>query len=360
MKTQKRSSEIFPFCQLKGSHYEIGLQHGEAFRDLIKKHLKLALDRITSKLDVSYEEIMDAVIKYRPYVLEHAKFLDEEITGIAEAANITLAEAYFLQLRAEVYRDLEENDECTTFAVLPEATKDGVPLVGQNADLPELYSEIGVIVEIIPENGSSVLMLTPAGQVSYIGINNKGLGVFANFLKCDGWRVGFPRYMLSRLALQYGSVDQAVNAVRSVPRASSRNLIMLDTNGNAVDLETTATRDHPITPENGLLAHANHYIADELLEEERATDRYLENTHARFKRMTELLSNHHGDLDANTMMSILRDRETYPHALCREVTDGRSDTITFASVIAQPSKGSIWVAMGPPNKYEYKCFTFAN
>lgn len=355
---QGRSSQSFPFSQLKGSHYEIGKQHGEIFRDLIKEHLNLALNRIQSRLDVSYEEIMQAVIQYRPYVVKHAKFLDDEIVGMSEAAGLTLEEAYFLQLRAEIYRDIEVNDECTTFAVLSEATKDDIPLIGQNADLPDLYSKISVIVEIVPDNGPSVLMLTPAGQVSYIGINNKGLGVFANFLECDGWRIGFPRYMLSRLALQYDSVEKAGDAIRGVKRASSRNLIMLDSHGSAVNIETTPTRDYPIKPKNGILAHSNHYISDTLLEEERANDNYLENSRMRIQQMDHLLNKNHGDLDAKAMMNILRDRETYPHALCREIEDSDSDTITFASVIAEPDQGRVWIAMGPPNKYEYISYGF--
>src|SRR5699024_428520 len=107
---------------------------------------------------------------------------------------------------------------CTSYAVQPEATADGIGVIGQNADLPDFYSQIGVVVEMVFDDMPSVLMLTPAGQVSYLGINDQGLGVCANYVTCDGWRVGFPRYLLSRLALTHESVDDAIAAVRSVPR----------------------------------------------------------------------------------------------------------------------------------------------
>ncbi|MEJ7757322.1 MAG: C45 family autoproteolytic acyltransferase/hydrolase [Nocardioidaceae bacterium] len=136
------------------------------------------------------------------------------------------------ELHQHDYATADGPAECTTFAVLPIAAADGTPLVGQNADLPALYSQLGVVIHVVPDDGPAVLMLTPAGQVSYIGINDRGLGVFGNFLSCDGWRVGFPRYLLTRPALLHDTVRGAVAAVRNVPRASSRNLIMLDANND--------------------------------------------------------------------------------------------------------------------------------
>lgn len=357
---ESRSSETFPFFRFSGTHREIGRQYGEACRELIRKHFSLAFHRLTSQINVSHSQVMEKVSAYRPFVVNYAKYLHEEIAGLAEGAHLSLEEAYFLQLRAEIYRDLEVNDECTTFAVLPEASVDGVGLVGQNADLPDLYSEIGVVVELVPDGEPACLMLTPAGQVSYIGINNQGMGVFANFLNCDGWRIGFPRYMYSRLSLMQNSVEAAVEAVRGLYRASSRNLVMLDRHGHAVDMETTPTRDALLYPERGLLAHSNHFIAAQLENEERQTDAYMVNTRTRLERMQTLLDKHHGQLDVDTMIAILRDRESYPHALCRELEDSDTDTITFASVIAQPGEGQLWIAKGPPHRYEYKCYFFSS
>ena len=234
-----------------------------------------------------------------------------------------------------------------------------MPLVGQNADLPAFYREIGVMLEIVADDAPAVLMLTPAGQVSYIGINDRGLGVFANFLTCDGWRLGFPRYFLSRLALTRESVEEAIVAVRAVPRASSRNLMMLDGHGVAADLETTPTRDARLDPEHDLLAHSNHYVAASLRDEERVSASYLPNTQTRLARMRELLAADHGRLDAARMQTILRDRATYPDTLCRAPGDAAdSDTITFASIIAAPTRGELWVAVGPPHEHEYQHHAF--
>jgi isopenicillin-N N-acyltransferase like protein len=353
-------NQAFPFHRFTGTHREIGRQFGEACQDLILQHQDKALTRLREKNRISESRARSAAAEYRSTVIEHAPFFDEEVQGLAEGAGIDLSDAYLLQLRAELGvttpSDLiDGSDECTSFAALPEATKNGEPLIGQNADLPAFYRDIAVVVELVPDDQPTVLMLTPAGQMSYIGINDRGMGVFANFVTCDGWRVGFPRYFLSRLALTHERVDDAIEAIRSVPRASSRNLIMIDAHGTAADLETTPTRDARIDPQNGLLAHANHYISPELANEERSEGRQLRNSQLRQERMEELLTQLRGSLDRTTMRGIFRDRERVPDSICRADGDREgSDIITFASVIAEPTLGTIWVAVGPPHENAYR------
>ncbi|KQL48290.1 hypothetical protein AN963_00245 [Brevibacillus choshinensis] len=355
-----RSTKSFPYYRFSGTHREIGQQYGESCAALIQKHRDYALERLRSKVQIpSMRALEEEALKYRPFVQEYAPFFDEEIQGIAEGSGISLGEAYFLQLRAEIYHHFDTTDECTTFAVSPEASKDGAPLIGQNADLPAFYSEVGIVVEYVPNDGPACLMLTPAGQVSYIGINDAGLGVFANFLVCDGWRIGFPRYLLSRLALTKTSVNEAVALVQSVHRASSRNLILLDQTGKSLDLETVPTHTAAIEAVNGLLAHSNHFVAESMVGEERKTGEDLENSRVRLQRMRTLLESKHGQLDVEAMQELLRDRETAPHTLCRMPGDF-GDSITFASVIAEPSKGNLWIAIGPPHQYEYKCYSFSS
>lgn len=360
------SGRVFPAFRFSGSHRAIGEQIGESCTDLIARHLDKALTRLDKRSRIPREAALSLAMEYRPYVLRYAPYFDEEIQGLANGAGLSLPEAYLLQLRAEVATPVtpadsaESNDECTSFAVLPEATSNGVGLVGQNADLPAFYAEIAIVAEIVPDDMPALLMLMPAGQVSYIGINDRGLGCFANFVTCDGWRHGLPRYMLSRLALSQSSVDDGIAAVRGVTRASSRNLLMLDAHGTAADLETTPTDDARLDPRDGLLAHSNHYVAASLQHEERSKPRNVANSRKRLRRMDELLQQHRGTLSVDVMQDILRDRTCYPDALCRMPgDDGDSDTITFASVIAEPSEGRLWVAVGPPNENSYEKHEFS-
>ena len=75
--------------------------------------------------------------------------------------------------------------------------------------------------------------------------------------------------------------------------------------------------------------------------------------------MRELLAAERGRLNVGVMQEILRDRACYPDTLCRALGDAAgSDTITFASVIAAPTKGEIWVAVAPPNEHPYQRHAF--
>jgi len=360
------TGRVFSSYRFSGTHREIGEQYGEACAELIHRHLVKALHRLSFKPGIDRDEALARARYYRAYVQQHAAFFDEEIAGVASGAGISLDEAWLLQLRAEVAtpvsprQNAQDNDECTSFAVLADATSNGVPLIGQNADLPAFYSEIGVVAEIVPDDMPAILMLLPAGQVSYIGINDRGMGCFANFVTCDGWRHGVPRYLLSRLALTQETVDDAIALVRSIPRASSRNLIMMDAHGTAADLETTPYEDARLDPVDGLLAHSNHYVAESLQVEERSPEKNVANSRVRLRQMQELLANQRGSLDATRMQSILRDRSCYPDTLCRMPgDDGENDVITFASVIAELTEGRMWVAVGPPNENEYQRHAFS-
>lgn len=352
----------YPFHRFSGSHLEVGRQHGEACRDAIASHYELAIERLAAQTGLTAADAVDRAIQYRAHVRRHAGFLDDEIQGVAEGARLSLGQAYLLQLRAELNQAPgDQVDECTTFAALSTATVDGAPLAGQNADLPSIYRELGVVVHLVADGRPEVLMLTPAGQVSYIGINDRGVGMFANFLTCDGWRVGFPRYLLTRLVLSHGSLGDALGSLDGVPRASSRNLLIVDASDRAADLETTPTRAAVIEPEDGLLAHSNHYVAEELAGEERADPSGLENSRTRLDRIRQLLASRRGELDARAVAELFRDRANFPHALCVLPGDREgTDTITFASVIAEPSRGRMWVSSGPPSESDYACFSFAD
>ncbi len=361
---------VFPSFRLAGTHRQIGRQFGEAAAPLIRHHLDRVLARLEAHSRLSRAEALAAAMQYRPYVLAHAPFLDEEVVGVAEGAGLSLEEAYLLQLRAEaaaaptagtaplLTASDDAGDECTSVAVLPDATADGAGLIAHNAALPAFDREVGVVLEIVPDDGPAVLMLTPAGQVSYIGINDRGLAVVANYLTCDGWRIGFPRYFLSRVALTHETVDAAIETVSAMPRASSRNLLMLDAHGTAADLELTPTRAARLDPQDGVLAHANHYVSPALASEERAGD-YVHNSQTRMGRLRELAVEQRGKLNASNAPEILRDRTCYPDTLCREPEDSPDrDVMTFASLVAVPSRRELHVAVGPPNQHSYQLHTF--
>ncbi len=356
----------FPFHHFTGSHTEVGRQHGAALKDQIALHLD-RLRRRFERQGFTLSQAEEAALEYRSSIRHVSVGLDEEIAGLAEGAGISLGAAFLLQLRAEVFVQLVgkhgAEQECTTFAILPELGASDRGFVGQNADLPAMYHDLMAVVHLAVDGEPEVLMVIPAGQISYIGLNNAGLGVFGNYLHCASWRQGFPRYLYTRVALRERSVAAAEAALRQLDRASSRNVIMLDAAGSAVDLENTSETIVALHPVNGFLAHANHYLESTLQHNE--SNPWLENSEIRYARLASSIAGGGTHIAPADIAAMLRDRSDtgnelsiYPEDDDRDIAE-EDRNMTVTSVIAEPGRGQFWVASGPPSRYEYHRFTFA-
>ncbi|CAN5320642.1 hypothetical protein BH20ACT8_BH20ACT8_02130 [soil metagenome] len=350
-----QTAREFPAFRFAGTHRQLGRQYGESCGDLIARHLVHAFDRLTA-MGGDPDRALAQSSAYRSHVAGRAPWLDEEIRGVAEGADLSLEEAYVLQLRAELLeeqRRAADTDGCTTFAILPDVTADGIGMAGQNADLPAFYSDIGVVVNLIPDDAPEVLIWTPAGQVSYIGLSATGMAAFGNFLYCGGWRTGFPRYLLTRMAMTCRSVTQAADLLDGLQRASSRNVLLLDGAGDALDLETTPSTVGRVHPSDGVLTHTNHFIADEVAHLQDADASSLADSRARLDRIRELIAADRGHLTLEHMKRFFGDRHGVPRCLSRHVADGDPTDVTVASVIARPAAGTLHVAVGPPDEHRY-------
>ncbi len=346
-----------PFHVFKGTHQQVGQQHGEACRSLIHDHL----DQCLSKLcrindDIDRSDIYDLALRYRPYVCAVAPELDEEIDGLAQGAGISLAQAYVLQLRAELVATFkqgfakEDCHECSSFAVLSERSADQSPILAHDMDLDVFYADLETLMEIHVEGEPSLFMVAAAGQISQLGLNQYGVAVCSNFLTCDGWRLGFPRYLISRLVLQEHDMQSAAQRIYQLERASSRNYLIMDKE-HVVNIETTCDAYAIIEPDDGILFHTNHYCSPLMLEHERSE--ILLNSNTRLQRAQYLLGNKHS-ITFDDVANLLRDRAELPHAICRHAQDIADYPIgTVASTIMRPHELEISVAAYPPDKHEY-------
>lgn len=338
-----------------GVGFAAGAAYGEACRERIQFHFAEATARLVRSSGLTTEAAFARAVAYRRATAGAYPDLAAEVDGVAEGANLPCVEAaWVLQLRAELQRPVERagEHECTSFAAFGAATTEGATIAGQNADLPALYSDLLVLLRRDIPGQPRVLTLTPAGQVGYHGMNDAGVAVFANFLHSDGWRVGIPRYLLTRIALAERSRGAAVAAIERAHRASPRNLLIADDDG-AVDVETTTTATARLEPEDGLLAHSNHYVAPALRECERTTPRSLANSRQRLARIQTLLRERHGALDIASCAATMRDRDCTPNALCRDHGEWTDEVITIASTIAEVAARRLWITIGPPHKAAY-------
>ncbi|HKA61019.1 MAG TPA: C45 family peptidase [Methylomirabilota bacterium] len=347
----------FPHHRLHGTPREVGHQHGETLRAEIRAHLDLIYTQGSRRSNLTPETARRWALAFGPVIGETAPHFLEEIEGVAAGADIEPAEALLLQVRQEVAhiaRFGSPDLECTSFAVSGDYTRTGGTLAGQNADLAGGIEEFSAVVTFAVTGKPTVMMLVPAGQISYLGISGEGLSANANFLRSAGWRTGLPRYLLTRLAIEQPTLKAGVDAALTPKRASSRNLLLADRSGAMVDIETTA-QEHALTWGNGCLVHANHHVLPGMAAHETATPDELHNSTCRHERIAALMEANRGRLDGEALETILRDHANRPHSICAH--PGERVSYSFASLISDLDAGSMAIAVGPPCQHEYATYS---
>ncbi len=343
----------FPHYRLQGRPREVGRQHGEALRETIRAHLDLIYTQGTQRSQISPDSARRWALAFGPIIADAAPDFLAEIEGVGEGAGIQRAEALLLQVRQEVAhvgRFGTVDLECTSFAVSAPYTRTGATYAGQNADLAGGIEAFSAVITFAVTGKPAIMMLVPAGQISYVGLSSEGLSADANFLRSSGWRTGFPRYLLTRLAIEQPTLKAAVDAALAPPRASSRNLLLADRSGAMVDIETAA-RDHELVWGDGYLVHANHHLLPSMAQYETATPEELHNSGCRQDRLAALMEQHRGRIDAPVLHGMLRDHAHRPHSICAH--PGERASYSFASIVSDLEVGVMEVAVGPPCEHEY-------
>ena len=320
---------------------------------MIRAHLELIYSQGAQRSNLAPDAARRWARAFGPTIGEAAPHFLEEIEGVAEGAGIEQSEALLLQVRQEVAhvaRFGAVDLECTSFAVSGPYTRTGGTLAGQNADLAGGIEAFSAVLTFAVTGKPAVMMLVPAGQISYLGISSEGLSADANFLRSAGWRTGFPRYLLTRLAIEQPTLKAAVDAALTPRRASSRNLLLADRAGSMVDIETTA-QEHGLQWGDGCLVHANHHVVPGMACHETATPDELHNSGCRQDRIATLMEEHRGRLDATVLKTVLRDHANRPHAICAH--PGERAAYSFASIISDLEAGAMEVAVGPPCEHDY-------
>src|SRR3546814_18654396 len=114
--------------------------------------------------------------------------------GMAEGAGVEVEDILLINARTEILklagrsaagRGAEEADGCTGAVLLPEATRDGALVHGQNWDWKIECAETGVVLKVRREDGPDYLTFTSAGGLARSGLNAPGHAITANNPACD-------------------------------------------------------------------------------------------------------------------------------------------------------------------------------
>lgn len=346
-------TEVF----LKGDSYNRGLCYGKAAKDAIKRCISHYAEYIQKSTGMDWDTSCQAAKTFETAIREFRPEYLDEMRGIAKGADVAYEEILAINCRSELYAMKQGLlQECSAFAVMPSASRNGHVLAGQNWDNCYGQRDCMVIVHIYQEDKPDVLLFTEAGFIGGKGMNSSGLSLTLNALETNFNPKGVPLHIKMRAALDSTHIAEAYENVSGPLSTVGANLIITSGDGVALSAELTPDGVDAILPENGVIVHTNHLLSPILQQKSPDNWRTWGTTFVRLCRLRELMQGHH-DIDKEYMFRVLRDHGGYPHSICYHPEGEEPAIETMASnysVVMDTTKKTAYFCAGQPCEGEFK------
>lgn len=321
------SIDGYPVLHVKGSHYEMGRQHGELLREHVQKNLRHLLEVKGEEtlvelgpLRIKPRQAIETIIKVQePFV---PKKYFEELRGLAEGAQVPLADVRAANFIPELFH-------CSGFALMNSATADGTLVHGRVLDYATDWGlqEHAVIVVAEPEGGIPFVNVTYAGFLgSVTGMNSRHVSIGEMGGGGLGHWEGVPMSWLVREVLERaGTLDEAIAIFRDQPRTCQYFYVIADGKDNrAVGMEASWNKfeliqpgePHPLLPSP-------------------SPDTVLMSADQRYQELARRVRENHGRFDTASALRLM-DR---PVAM----------KSNLHNVLFQPASTRFWVANASPD-----------
>lgn len=240
-----------------------GRQYGEQARPQIAASIDFYRREFEQRIGLTWEEVLERAPRWVPLIEEYHPDSLAEVRGVAEGSGFAFEEILALNGRGELrVGDPFGGEGCTSFALTGQASGDGHVYCGQNWDWRVGTKESVVMLRIRQEPRPTIVMQVEAGQIGRHGANSAGLGLNANGLAAPfGFAPGVPSPYIRRRILDSNSMGEALGAVMDAKQSVCANLLFTHRDGYCVDLETTPARHGVLEPTDGVLVHANAFLA---------------------------------------------------------------------------------------------------
>ncbi len=338
----------YPLYRARGTHPELGRQHGEQAARQIKAHLEMM--RAGTKL--SQEQFRRRAARFRPMFERYCPHLLEEMRGLGEGAGIAFEDAMACSIRGELSSASSEG--CTTYAIGRRGTAEHDVVAGQNADMGAQMMPMAYMLHLEPVGKPAVLIWTFGGMLGYHGMNSAGVAHFSNALSGGpASQFGMPEYVYERLMLECSSVEQVIDSLRKLPLASNENFMICDRQGDIADVEaTTAGLEILHDSGAGYLAHTNHFLCQRYATADNL-EKSLPDSAPRLDRINALIKSRYGSVEVDDIKRFLADHSGSPTGICRHGGGMR----TVVSLISEPARRRMHVASGNPCERNYVTYS---
>lgn len=350
-----------PLVKVRGSHYEMGCQIGQACAGAIQHSIENArtlLESSFATIQLTWDGALNHSRKYLLFAQDKYPQYTDEISGIADGAGVAFDDLVVLNSMEAVTMDGIHLAKCTSMAVSEARTSNGHVLVAHNEDwLPEDESDV-YLVHATPDDEPAFLAMTYGGLLPNVGFNSAGVAQCCDSVYPNDSRIGLPRVIVSRAVLAAESPGEAIRRALAPQRAAGYNHLIAYESGELYNVEVSAHKFAILGSENGALVHTNHYLDYEMQKIEVNSDELI-NTRVRYFRAVRLLeqtSLH----TVETLAAIQCDHVNYPNSICnhsiieQEPLD-REKTIN--AIVMDLTYKTMHLAWGNPCQNQY--FTYS-
>ena len=299
--------EAFQTIHIKAdTPYACGVQYGQQAKEKIRAGVEVYRRYFAKTSDKSWDKIQQYAMAYLPDIEQMMPEVLEEAYGVADGAEISIEDLMVLNCRYEITK-FPKTPECTTAAILPEATTSHTTYLVKNWDYKQAVLPNIVILHIEQADGTRILGLTEAGQMLREGFNSCGVGLCNNMITSvyDDWGTGIPVTFLRRKVLSCHSFEEARDMLIHAKRSVSNNMMLASAQGAAVDIEAFPGGVNMLAPKDGILTHANHFVVHQQLDARIGPKN-------RDTRLEALLRQRQGSIDIPYIMECMKDHEYFP------------------------------------------------
>ena len=341
--------------ELSGTPREMGRQHGEQLRDLVRGMIETRLELATRAAESANQHLgrpwcLDLAAECVPFLHSYAPAVHEELGGIAEASGFTLPELVIgngwtdfrdlLSARVEKLRSGPMQTECTSLALGGDLTADGRTYLAQTWDMNVTAAPYLVLITRRPAQGPVSVSLTTAGCLSLIGMNQHGIAVGNTNLCPTDARPGVFYLALIHHALAQSQLRAAVEAIAGAHRMSGHYYHLGGPQGEFMGIETTGRQHDLLTPALGRTVHTNHYLRETLLARGLAVAATA-NSLGRQDRMERLTAGLQAPASVTDISQLLANHEG-DNPICRHSEDP-AGAASLGAVVMCPQTREMWV-----------------
>ncbi|OOQ82086.1 putative Acyl-coenzyme A:6-aminopenicillanic-acid-acyltransferase 40 kDa form [Penicillium brasilianum] len=327
-----------------GTPYEIGKAHGVEAQGMIRRSVSFYQKMFAHTCKMEWHTVREIAKDWRSEIERKWPRYHEEMQGISDGAGLPFADILALNIRTEIAFGMF-NDGCTSLYWKTESDS----FLAQNWDWMEEQKQNLVILDITRDDGPRIKMVTEAGIIGKIGLNELGVGVCLNAIKvpgCDSSRL--PVHLALRSVLDSPSADEAVRRLEEAGIAASAHILIAD-KGKAIGLESTADTLRLIKMDaESRIFHANHLL---LPHDGPVKAGWLADSPSRQQRIQILAASCLGtgrQPDLADITHMLDDHDGFPHSICRYEKGPLGMDATLFSIVMELRGRTARVSLGRP------------